>query len=137
MCGRYQRRCDKQKIAEAYQLGNVDGLSLELAPDYNAAPQSTQTVIIWDEAGGMRMVRMMFWRFLAAICHRAEEVPTRYHQCPRRVDPRQQCVARGLSAQSLPCSRGFFIEWKRIDPKTKLPWVFAMKNDEPFALAGV
>lgn len=64
MCGRYQRRCDKQKIAEAYQLGNVDGLSLELAPDYNAAPQSTQTVIIWDEAGGMRMVRMMFWRFL-------------------------------------------------------------------------
>jgi hypothetical protein len=46
-------------------------------------------------------------------------------------------VARGLSAQSLPCSRGFFIEWKRIDPKTKLPWVFAMKNDEPFALAGV
>ena len=27
---------DKQKIAEAFQLGNVDGLSLELGPDYNA-----------------------------------------------------------------------------------------------------
>jgi putative SOS response-associated peptidase YedK len=39
-------------------------LSLEVAPDYNAAPQSTQPVIIWDEAAGMRMVRMMFWRFL-------------------------------------------------------------------------
>jgi hypothetical protein len=40
MCGRYQRRSDKQKIAEAFQLGNVDGLSLELGPDYNAAQQS-------------------------------------------------------------------------------------------------
>lgn len=25
-----------------------------------------------------------------------------------------------------------FVEWKRIDPKTKLPWAFAMKNDESF-----
>ncbi len=30
-----------------------------------------------------------------------------------------------------------FIEWKRMDPKTKLPWMFAMKDDELFALAGV
>lgn len=30
-----------------------------------------------------------------------------------------------------------FIEWRRVDPKTKLPWVFAMKDDEPFALGGV
>jgi putative SOS response-associated peptidase YedK len=46
MCGRYQRRSDKQKIVEAFQLGNTDGLHLELAPDYNAAPQSMQPVII-------------------------------------------------------------------------------------------
>ena len=26
---------------------------------------------------------------------------------------------------------------KRIAPKTKLPWAFAMKDDEPFALGGV
>jgi putative SOS response-associated peptidase YedK len=40
MCGRYQRRSDKQKIAEAFHLGNVDGLALELAPGYNVAPQT-------------------------------------------------------------------------------------------------
>jgi putative SOS response-associated peptidase YedK len=49
MCGRYQRRSDKQKIAEAFQLGNIDGLALEFAPDYNAAFQSIQPVIVWDE----------------------------------------------------------------------------------------
>ena len=38
MFGCYQRRWDKQKIAEAFALGNVDGLALELTPDYNVAP---------------------------------------------------------------------------------------------------
>jgi putative SOS response-associated peptidase YedK len=30
-----------------------------------------------------------------------------------------------------------FIEWQRIDSKTKLPWMFAMKDDKLFALGGV
>jgi putative SOS response-associated peptidase YedK len=30
-----------------------------------------------------------------------------------------------------------FVEWKRIDPKTRLPWMFGMKDDEMFVLAGV
>jgi len=46
MCGRYQRRSDKQKIAEAFALGNVDGLALELTPDYNVGPQTMQPVIV-------------------------------------------------------------------------------------------
>jgi putative SOS response-associated peptidase YedK len=44
MCGRHQRRSDKQKIAEAFHLGNVDGLAPELTPDYNIAPQAMQPV---------------------------------------------------------------------------------------------
>ena len=64
MCGRYQRRSDKQKIVEAFHLGNVDGLALEFAPDYNAAPQSLQPVIVWDKQFGARSLHMMFWRFL-------------------------------------------------------------------------
>jgi len=28
-------------------------------------------------------------------------------------------------------------EWHHVDAKTKLPWLFGMKNGEPFALAGV
>ena len=47
MCGRYQRRSDKQRIVEVFALGNIDGLALELAPDYNVAPQTTQPVIVW------------------------------------------------------------------------------------------
>jgi putative SOS response-associated peptidase YedK len=44
VCDRYQRRSDKQKIAEAFHLGNIDGLSLELTPDYNVAPEDDSAV---------------------------------------------------------------------------------------------
>jgi putative SOS response-associated peptidase YedK len=64
MWGRYQRRSDKQRIAEAFALGNVDGLTLELGPDYNVAPTTTQPVIVWDEEFVTRTLHMMFWRFL-------------------------------------------------------------------------
>jgi putative SOS response-associated peptidase YedK len=57
VCGRYQRRSDKQRIAEAFALGNVDGLALELTPDYNVAPQTTQPVIVWDEGYGSASAR--------------------------------------------------------------------------------
>ena len=61
MCGRYQRRSDKQRIAEAFDLGNVDGFALELAPDYNVAPQTMQPVSVWDENEGTRTLHMMLW----------------------------------------------------------------------------
>ena len=64
MCGRYQRRSDKQRIAEAFALGSVDGLALEtdlgLKPDYNVAPQTMQPVIVGTIAVGLRTLRMMF-----------------------------------------------------------------------------
>jgi putative SOS response-associated peptidase YedK len=74
MCGRYQRRSDKQKIAVAFALGNVDGLSLELAPDYNVAPQTMQPIIVWDKDFGTRTLHMMFLAFPASVRHRSERV---------------------------------------------------------------
>src|SRR5271170_2457551 len=62
VCGRYQRRSDKQRITDAFALGNVDGLGLELTPDYNVAPQTMQPVIVWDQEFGTRTPHMMFWR---------------------------------------------------------------------------
>jgi len=121
MCGRYQRRADKQRIAEAFQLGNVDGLALEFASDYNASPGSMQPVIVWDEEFGTRTLSMMFWKFLP----------------PYVTDPKKMSIdtilARGdrllesnIWRESFLKRRCLvpvdsFIEWQRPDPKTKLP----------------
>jgi putative SOS response-associated peptidase YedK len=61
MCGRYYRRSDKQRIAEAFQLGNMDTLTLELAPSYNIAPTTNQLVVVQDTDTGQRALRVMRW----------------------------------------------------------------------------
>jgi len=137
MCGRYQRRSDKQRIAEAFHLGNVDGLSVEFAPDYNAAPQSMQPVIVWNQAGGTRLLQMMFWRFLPPYVTDPKKfrLDTINAKGETLLDSNVWRYAFLHSRCLVPVDS--FIEWKRVDAKTKLPWVFATKDDEPFALAGV
>ena len=137
MCGRYQRRADKQRIAEAFQLGNVDGLALEFAPDYNAAPQSMQPVIVWDKQFGTRSLHMMFWRFLPPYVTDPKKfkLDTINAKGETLLDSNTWRYAFLHHRCLVPVDS--FIEWKRIDPKTKLPWMFAMKDDELFALAGV
>lgn len=137
MCGRYQRRSDKQRLAAAFQLGDVDGLAVGLTPDHNAAPGSMQPVIFWDEQFGVRTLSMMFWKFLPP-----------YVTDPKRVGV-DTILARGdrllkssMWRESFQRRRCLipvdsFIEWERPDEKTKLPWMFAMKDDGLFALAGI
>lgn len=44
MCGRYYRRSDKQRIAEAFKVGKLPP-SFELPPDYNIAPSTLQPIL--------------------------------------------------------------------------------------------
>jgi putative SOS response-associated peptidase YedK len=60
MCGRYYRRSDQQKIAEAFKLGQLpDGFVL--SPDYNVAPTTFQSVIRNEKETGDRELVMMRW----------------------------------------------------------------------------
>jgi putative SOS response-associated peptidase YedK len=137
MCGRYQRRADKQRIAEAFQLGNLDGLALEFEPDYNAAPQSMQPVIVSDQQFGTRSLHMMFWRFLPPYVTDPKKfkLDTINAKGETLLDSNTWRYAFLHHRCLVPADS--FVEWKCIDPKTKLPWMFAMKDDELFALAGV
>jgi putative SOS response-associated peptidase YedK len=44
MCGRYYRRSDKQKIAEAFHVAQVEDFPLP-SWDYNVAPTTQQPII--------------------------------------------------------------------------------------------
>jgi putative SOS response-associated peptidase YedK len=82
MCGRYKRRGDKQKIAEAFALGNVGGLpleldlDLELAPNYNVAPQTVQPVICVRQNMGHAQVIHDVLEIPSFARYRPEEVQT-------------------------------------------------------------
>ena len=60
MCGRYKRRSDKQRIAEAFHVSiGLDELNLH--PEEDIAPGSVQPVIF--ENDGERQIEMMRWGF--------------------------------------------------------------------------
>ncbi len=64
MCGRYKRRGDKQKIAEAfYAKGGLD--EVDFGEDFDCAPGSIQP-IVWMNKEGERALGLMRWGVQAA-----------------------------------------------------------------------
>ncbi len=61
MCGRYERRGDKQKIAEAFHVkGGLD--EVDFGEDFDCAPGSIQPVV-WMNEEGERALGLMRWGF--------------------------------------------------------------------------
>ena len=137
MCGRYYRKSDKQKIADAFNLGKLpDGFVLPV--DYNVAPTTFQPVIRADKETGERELVSMRWGMVpyfaksltefkgfSTINAKAETVTT--NAMWRVPFQRRRCL--------IPAD-GFY-EWKALDAKTKQPYAFAMSSGEPFAFGGV
>jgi putative SOS response-associated peptidase YedK len=60
VCGRYYRRSDKQRIAEAFKVVKLPS-GFELPPDYNIAPSTFQPIIRTDQESGEQELVMMRW----------------------------------------------------------------------------
>lgn len=137
MCGRYYRRSDKQRIAEAFRLGQLPE-GFVLPPDFNVAPTTMQPVIRQHRDTGERELVMMRWGLVpyfaksiadfkgfSTINAKAETVESR--ALWRGPFERRRCLVP---------ADGFY-EWKRLDPKTKQPYAFGLKDAAPFAFAGL
>ena len=138
MCGRYYRRSDKQRIAEAYRLGEIP-FDLVLPDwDFNIAPTTFQPVIRSAKETGQRELVLMRWglvpfftkqlsdvKGISTINARAETIET--SPTFRRPFKMRRCLVP---------ADGFY-EWLRVDEKTKQPYAFRMKDNAPFAFAGV
>ena len=96
MCGRYYRRSDKQRIAEAFKVGKLPP-GFELPPDYNIAPSTYQPVIRADAETGERALvhDALGVRFRPRLLTR---IVSRYSTQPANaraeIDSRQADLAR-------------------------------------------
>ncbi len=137
MCGRYYRRSEKQRIAEAFHLGELRD-DLVLPPDFNVAPTTFQPVIRAAKETGDRELVLMRWGMVpnyakslaqfkgfSTINAKAESLTT--SGLWRVPFERRRCL--------IPAD-GFY-EWKTLDPKTKQPYAFGLRNGQPFAFGGV
>ena len=141
MCGRYFRRSDKQRIAEAFAVrGGLDDFVLAEAC-YNIAPSTFQPVIRLGRETHEREMVLMRWGMVpffaksleafkgfSTINARAETVPTAATW--RAPFERRRCLVP---------ADGFY-EWKKLDTSkkpAKQPYAFALKGDAPLAFAGL
>ncbi|HTV13977.1 MAG TPA: SOS response-associated peptidase [Acidobacteriaceae bacterium] len=134
MCGRYFRRSDKQRLAEAFHTGLPT--SFDILTSYNVAPQSFQPVIRLSAETGHREFAQMRWGLIpfwskdakvgySTINAKAETVAT--SPLYREALKRRRCLVP---------ADGFY-EWQKIDAKTKQPYAIALTDGAPLAFAGL
>jgi len=137
MCGRYLRRSDKQRIAEAFHLGQLPEHFI-LPPDYNVAPATFQPIIRLNRDTGQREVVMMRWGLVPYFAKSLDEwkgfstINAKSESLQERALWRRPFEKR----RCLVPADGFY-EWKKLDPKTKKPFAYTLSNGQPFAFGGL
>lgn len=138
MCGRYVRKSDKQKIAEAFRVhSDLSGLSIP-PDDYNIAPSTFQPVIRESRDEGTREMVLMRWGLIPFFTKDLSEVKgistinakaETIQKSPTWREPfkKRRCL--------VPASA--FYEWKKLDAKTKQPYAFTVPDTPIFAFAGL
>jgi putative SOS response-associated peptidase YedK len=137
MCGRYYRRSDKQKIAEAFHIAQVDDFLM--SPwDYNVAPTNHQPIIRNNRDTGERELVMMRWGLVPHFAKSLADFKG-FSTINARAESLLNTAMWRLPFQRRRClvpADGFY-EWKKLDAKTKQPYAYCLKDEEPFAFAGL
>jgi putative SOS response-associated peptidase YedK len=134
MCGRYARRSDKQKIAELFAVHGP--VIPDFGPSWNVAPQTSQPVIRLNRDTGERELVLMRWGLipfwakdsgigLRTINAKAETITTT--PAFREAIKYRRCLVPADA----------FYEWQKLDARNKQPFAIAMKDDQPYAFAGL
>jgi putative SOS response-associated peptidase YedK len=138
VCGRYYRRSDKQRIAEAFKVGKLpDGFVLP-PWDYNVAPTTFQPVIRNNKETAERELVMMRWGMVPRFAKSLADF-----KGPAYINANAESLMKNamwrIPFQRRRClipADGFY-EWKQLDDKTKQPYAISMSDGEPFAFAGL
>ena len=130
MCGRYKLTVPFSEIVRLYGVTSVSNLQ----PHYNIAP--TQDIAVVRRHEHSRQLAMLRWGLipwwakdaklgLSTINAKAETVASK--PAFRDAFKERRCLV---------IADGFY-EWKKLDAKTKQPYLIQMRDHEPFAFAGL
>jgi putative SOS response-associated peptidase YedK len=136
MCGRYVRKSDKQRIAEAF-AASVSS-DFVFGESWNVAPQTFQPVVRLAPRTGEREIVMMRWGLVPFF--------SRDSKCGySTINARSETVAKSpifreaLRKRRCLVPADAFYEWQKLDAKgkKKQPFAIALKSGELYAFAGV
>jgi putative SOS response-associated peptidase YedK len=134
MCGRYVRRSDKQRIAEHFA---VHGTSLpDFGPSWNVAPQTFQPIIRLNRDTGEREIVLMRWG-LVPFWAKDPSIGLRTINAKAETITTAPAFREAIKFRRCLVPADAFYEWQKLDAKTKQPFAIAMKDGQPYALAGL
>ena len=127
MCGRYGRRSDKQRIAEAFQVRtSLD--EIDFMPNDDITPGTMQPVVLSNEEDE-RALELMYWGFTfpARLTFNTRSDTILKPGLWKNSFEGRRCI--------VPADR--FYEWKRLHKKNNPKYEITVPGREPFALAGI
>src|SRR5260370_24188375 len=125
MCGRYRRRSDKQRIAEAFAVcASLEEIYFE--PGEDIAPDSVQPVVLLNE-DGVRQIELMRWAF---------RIPKKLLFNARSEDIMQTAFWKD-SFEKRRCivPADAIFEWQDVKKGKKPKYEFVLAGREPFGMA--
>ncbi|HEV8066882.1 MAG TPA: SOS response-associated peptidase [Planctomycetaceae bacterium] len=129
MCGRFTLRTPARDLVEIFELLREP----ELTPRYNIAP--TQQIATVRQAGTHRELSMMLWGLIPLWADTPEvdysTINARGETVAKKPTFRQSFAKR----RCLVVADGFY-EWQKTNGR-KQPFFIHMKDDRPFAFAGL
>jgi putative SOS response-associated peptidase YedK len=130
MSGRFTLRTNASDLDEIFTLL----CDPELTPRFNIAAASQVAVI--RQSGKTREISLMRWGLVPSWLKDPKAGPPLINARADAVVTRPSFRSAFKRRRRLVPVDGFF-EWKRLHPKTKLPYYIRMAKDRPFALAGL
>jgi putative SOS response-associated peptidase YedK len=109
----------------------------DIPPSYNIAPTTFQPVIRLDRDTGEREVAMMRWGLIPAWCKDVKLLGVSTINAKAQSIMLKPMWRQPFKKRRCLVPADAFYEWQKIDAKTKQPFAFAMKDNAPFAFAGV
>jgi putative SOS response-associated peptidase YedK len=128
MCGRYRRKSDKQRIADAF--GVTEGVEdLDLGPEEDIAPGSMQPVVSIN-ADGQRQLELMRWGFKLSD-------RLLFNARSEGIEISKFWTDAFLKGRIIVPADAIF-KWEEMPKGQKKPkYEFTLRGQEPFGMAGV
>ena len=134
MCGRFVKKSTKEELRARFGFQNTPDKSTLFDARYNIAPSQEHPILIVSE--DKRLVVGMKW---GLVPYWAKDPKIGYKMINARaegIDEKPSFKTPLRKRRCLIMADGFY-EWRKVDAKTKVPYYFKLKSDEPFAFAGL
>ena len=133
MCGRFARYDDEKDLVERFNFTNPSGIVFEKR--FNIAPTQIVPVIVVEDDN--RVLKSMRWG-LVPFWAKDPTIGNRLINARAETITEKPSFKTSLKKKRCLVPASGFYEWKKPERiKTKIPIYFRLKNEEPFAFAGI